>query len=165
MHLQQELGLRVGFEEVSHEGLLNIYYTASRIKKRASEFFRQHNLTDVQFNLMMLLQYQGGEEGLSQVNLSRMMLVNRANITSLIDRMERSGLVTRSVSADDRRYNLIRLTPQGKKMLLAVEDAYMKEIKRIMGAISPDELKTLMALLERIRSNIGAIGEDGDDEE
>ena len=90
MALEQELGLRKPIKLLAHRALLNIYYTASCLKKRADEFFRGFGLTDVQFNVMMLLQYQSGPEGgLSQAQLSDMMLVNRANVTSLIDRMER----------------------------------------------------------------------------
>ena len=85
MTLKSELGMRKGFENPAHEALLNIYYTASRARKKAGEFFRLNRLTDVQFNVLSLLRHQSGEiGGLTQVELSRMMLVNRANITTLI---------------------------------------------------------------------------------
>ena len=81
MSLQSELGMRKGFDNPAHEALLNIYYTASRVRKKAGEFFRGFGVTDVQFNVLSLLKHQSGESsGLTQVELSRMMLVNRANI-------------------------------------------------------------------------------------
>ena len=42
-----------------------------------AEFFAPYGLTDVQFNLMMMLRHHGGTEGLSQARLSEMMMVNR----------------------------------------------------------------------------------------
>jgi hypothetical protein len=58
MSLKQELGLKQGFREPAHEALLNIYYTASMMKKRADVFFSRFGLTDVQFNLLTLLYFQ-----------------------------------------------------------------------------------------------------------
>src|SRR4030042_1365266 len=108
MALAQELGLRRGFNVLEHEAVLNIYYTASVLKKGAAEFFQQFGLTDVQFNIMMLLNYQSGPDGgLTQAKLSGMMLVNRADVTSLIDRMEKEGLFVRTAAANDRRQNVV----------------------------------------------------------
>ncbi len=155
MSLEHELGLRKPIAMLPHEALLNIYYTASCLKKRAAEFFRPHNLTDVQFNLMMLLEYQSDpEEGLSQAQISDMMLVNRANITSLIDRMEKASLVVRTASPDDRRYNIIKLTGHGKKLLDQIEPLYAKEVKKIMVPLKEAEQKKLIAVLEKVRSKL-----------
>ena len=156
MALQQELGLKKGFTVLEHEAILNIYYTASLIKKQASEFFRTFGLTDVQFNVLMLLYYQSGPgEGLSQAQLSDMMLVNRANITSLIDRMEKAGLVVRTDAENDRRYNIVKMTPRGKKLFARVEPLYTKEIKTIMASLKGPEQRKLIKTLEKIRSSIG----------
>ena len=154
MALKDELGLKKGFATVEHEALLNIYYTSTCIKKRAKEALRKFGLTDVQLNLMMLLFHQGGGEGLTQAQLSEMMLVNRANITSLIDRMERDGMVRRR-SGEDRRYNIIRLTGKGKNLLAKVEPVYAKEVKRIMSAVSGNEKKQIIKMLEKVRKNLG----------
>lgn len=139
----------------AHEALLNTYYTTSCLRKRAGEFFRPFGLTDVQFNLMMLLKYQGGpEKGLSQALLSDMMLVNRANITSLIDRMEKASLVVRTPAPSDRRSNIIKLTTRARKLLDRIEPLYTKEVKQIMSALNQAERKKLIAMLEKVRSNI-----------
>jgi MarR family 2-MHQ and catechol resistance regulon transcriptional repressor len=155
MKLHEELGLRRGFTLLPHEALLNIYYTSSRIKKRAGEFFRQYGLTDVQFNLMMLLIYQSEEhEGLTQVDLSRMMLVNRANITTLIDRMEKADLVMREPVPGDRRYNIVKLTEHGRQKVAEVEAAYAAEVEKIMAPLNESELQALSEMLERIRESV-----------
>lgn len=153
--LDRELGWRRGFNKQEHEGLLNIYFTGELIRKKAREFFSGHGITDVQFSLMELLRYQAGDgEGLSQADLSRMMLVNRSNITSILDRMEKAGLVRRVRSPRDRRANVIELTSRGGRILDGVEDAYMKEVGRIMGRLSQAELKQLVASLGKVRERL-----------
>lgn len=155
MSLKHELRLAKPITLLPHDALLNIYYTASRLKKQADEFFHPFGLTDVQFNLMMLLCYQGGpEEGLIQARISRMMLVNRANITSLIDRMEKAGLVVRTLIPTDRRYNVIKLTDRGKKLLDEVEPLYTKKVKKLMATLKEADQKRLIGMLEKIRTEL-----------
>lgn len=155
MSLSNELGLKKAITPLTHEALLNIYYTASCMKKRADEFFRPFGLTDVQFNSLMLLHYQGGsEKGLSQAQLSNMMLVNRANITSLIDRMEKAGLVQRTSAPKDRRFNIVKITSQGEKLLAKVEPLYAQEVKKVMSALPGAEQTKLIGTLEKIRGKI-----------
>jgi DNA-binding MarR family transcriptional regulator len=153
--LNEELGLHKPIAIKAHEAILSVYYTAARLKKRADEFFKPHGLTDVQFNVLMLLKHQGGEKGgLAQAQLSDMMLVNRANITSLIDRMERAGLVQRTTPADDRRYNIVRLTEKGLDLLAETEPAYIAEVQRVVGMLKETELDRLIDSLARIREAV-----------
>ena len=157
MALKEELGLKRGYDEPAHEALLNIYYTASMMKKRADVFFGQFGLTDVQFNLMALLRYQSPnapDAGLSQAQISDMMLVNRANITSLVDRMEKAGFVARTSHANDRRFNIIKLTAKGNKLFTKVEPLYMKQVHNAMAGLDQSQIKKLASLLEKVRAKL-----------
>jgi DNA-binding MarR family transcriptional regulator len=152
MSLKEELKLSKDFISPEHEALLNLYYTSVCIKKHASEFFAPYGLTDVQFNLMMMLKHHGGQDGLIQARLSEMMLVNRANITGLIDRLEKAGFVRRT-AAEDRRYNMIQLTQKGRKLLDKADPAYGKEVQKVMGILNKTELKKLITACGKIRKN------------
>jgi DNA-binding MarR family transcriptional regulator len=155
MSLEHELGLRKPIKLLPHEAMLNIYFTASRLKKRADEFFRRYGLTDVQFNMMMLLKHQSTEQGgLNQAELSRMMLVNRANITSLVDRIEKAGFVQRTADDKDRRYNIVKLTSKGLKRLEEVEPIYASQVKKIMSPLKEAEMKRVVASLEKVRTEL-----------
>ncbi|MGB7582739.1 MAG: MarR family transcriptional regulator [Sedimentisphaerales bacterium] len=156
MALKEELGLKTDFASPAHEALLSIYYTASIMKKRADDFFGQFGLTDVQFNLLNLLYYESGKEGgLSQAQISDMMLVNRANITSLVDRMEKAELVTRTAHAKDRRYNIIKLTSKGKNLYTKVEPHYLEQVKKAMSPLDAADTRKLTTILEKVRKTIG----------
>ncbi|MHC4130756.1 MAG: MarR family winged helix-turn-helix transcriptional regulator [Planctomycetota bacterium] len=155
MMLESELTLRKPIKLLPHRSLLNIYYTASCLKKRADEFFHQFGLTDVQFNVLILLVYHSGSEGgLSQAQLSDMMLVNRANVTSLIDRMEKAELVVRTAAPKDRRFNIIKMTTKGKKLFARVEPLYSKQIRQLMEVLKETEQKGLIKSLGKIRSKL-----------
>ena len=161
MPLQNELHLRTPIKPLAREVILSVYHTASCIKKKADEFFRQFGLSEVQFNVMMLLKHQADPEeaadsGLSQAQISEMMLVNRANITSLIDRMEKADLVVRTTAPADRRSNIINLTSHGSKLLAQVEPLYLQEVEKA-AVLSPTEQTQLIAMLEKVRQNLNTI--------
>ena len=93
-------------------------------------------------------------EGLSQARISEMMLVNRANITSLIDRMERANLVRRTTSLKDRRSKVIKLTARGKKLFAQLDPLYIKEVKKVMVPLRESEQENLMEMLGKIRKKL-----------
>jgi DNA-binding MarR family transcriptional regulator len=145
----------LAFNIPQHEGLLNIFFTGVLLRKRAREFFGRHKITDVQFNVLALIHDRAGwDGGLTQIELSRLLLVNRSNITSLIDRMEQGGLVTRSTDPEDRRNKIVRLTPKGTRRLLAIEGHYSEEVKAIMKALTAAEMDELNAILKKIREQL-----------
>ena len=153
MALENDLRLNKSIKSSVHRALLNIYYTASCLKKFADVFFKPFGLTDVQFNVMMLLGYQSGSEGgLSQAQLSDMMMVNRANITTLIDRMEKANLVVRTAAAKDRRYNIIKMTTKGKKLFAKVEPLYSRQVQKLMNVLKESDQKALIKTLGKLRS-------------
>ena len=55
--LEIEFGLRKPVRLLAHEALLSNYFTASRLRKKAGRLLYPFGLTEVQFNLMMLLQH------------------------------------------------------------------------------------------------------------
>ena len=155
MSLQHELGLKTPIASLDREAILNIYYTTIGLKKTAAELFTPLGLTDVQFNVMVLLHYNAeATGGLSQAKISEMMLVNRANITTLIDRMEKADFVEREPSEKDRRFNIVKLTAKGKKLLTRVEPLYKKKIENIMSGFSDAEQKNLIKTLEKLRTKL-----------
>jgi DNA-binding MarR family transcriptional regulator len=159
MKLSSELNWKHDFisrpNEREHEAVLNIYHTAAQIRKAATVFLQKYDLTDVQFNVMMLLHYQGEAEGLTQVELSRMMLVNRANVTALVDRMEKNGLVARNADPHDRRSHVIRMTKRGLALLEKVDPAYMQMVKETVSPLSLKEVDQMIGMLEKLREHLG----------
>ncbi|MBN1126197.1 MAG: MarR family transcriptional regulator [Sedimentisphaerales bacterium] len=158
MTLARELGLRKPFASREHEALLNIYFTSTCMKKQAVRFLEPYALTDVQLNLLMLLKYQSvSDQGLTQAQLSNMMLVNRANITSLVNRLERDGLVKRTTDPEDRRYNNILLTAKARRVLERVEPEYASKVRDVIAVLKPAEQKKLIQMLEKIRTCINTL--------
>ena len=155
MGLQQELNFLHPIQDPSHEVALAIVLTSEMLTKEADRLLRGFGLTEAQFNVLMLLAFQAGPEGISQTKLSRMLLVNRANVTGLVDRMERDGLIERASEPGDRRMRMIRMTPRGKDLLEKAVQPYVAKVDGIVSGLSSKEQDHLLKLLENIRSRIG----------
>ena len=155
MPLKDELGLNSNIKPAEHDTLLNIYYTTSALKNSFNTFFTQYKTTEVQYHLLLLLDSQSDKKtgGLTQAQLSKMMMVNRANITSLLDRMERDKLVKRSADKNDRRSKIVQLTAKSKKIITNAQAAYTAELKNSLKPLKKAEQKTLTELLTKIRVN------------
>lgn len=153
MGLKEELKLYRPIETLEHECILNIVYTSSMLSKAAYNYFSKFNLTEAQFNMLMQLKYSE-KEGVSQVSLSKRLFVNKADITGLVDRLEKLSLVQREAHAQDRRIKIIKITKEGLQLLARVEHNYFKEVNKLMGSLGKTELNKLIHNMEKIRNNI-----------
>jgi DNA-binding MarR family transcriptional regulator len=153
MKLQQELKLKQPLASVNHEALLSLVRTSALMQKLSDRFFSQFGLTDVQFNILMILK-EHGTAGLSQQELSEHLIVTKSNVVGLIDRLERSGYVKRMSHPSDRRFNQIVLTPKGSKLELKIEESYFTEVDKMMNALSTRQKRAVIQAMERIRQYI-----------
>lgn len=134
----------------NRETVRSILKTANVLMKTGDRFFLKHILTDVQFNILMILK-QAPKQGLSQQGISEQLVVTKSNVVGLLDRMERSGLVERRSHPTDRRYHCVVLTLAGRKILEKVEAEYFAELDRIMSPLNESEKKIVIVATEKIR--------------
>jgi DNA-binding MarR family transcriptional regulator len=84
-----------------------------------------------------------------------MLLVNRSNVTGLVDRMEQAGWVERTADAEDRRVKRVRMTPAGREVLVRAQKAYFARIEEVMGVLPTEAHARLCRMLERVRERLG----------
>jgi DNA-binding MarR family transcriptional regulator len=157
MRLQQELRLKQPLASANHEALLSLVRTSSLMQKLSDRFFSRFGLTDVQFNILMILK-EHRKEGLSQQELSEHLIVTKSNVVGLIDRLERSGYVKREAHPSDRRFNQIVLTRKGEQLEARIEKLYFTEVDKMMNVLSASEKRSVIRAMERIRDYIGNNG-------
>lgn len=152
MGLQEELGLDRPFQDRRHETVLSIVRTAALLTAVGEELFRDVGLTEAQFNVLMVLRYSDAPP--TQVELGRKLVVSRASVTSVLDRMEKKGLIRRRTVAGNRRIRRIELTAAGKEALDRVEPPYRKRLHAALAPLGERDCENLLAVLERLRANV-----------
>ena len=124
--------------------------TADTIGQEAEQLVKTAGLTGAQYNVLRIL--RGAEpEGLPCRGIGDRMISHDPDMTRLLDRMEKRGLITRVRQTDDRRVVKTRITPQGLSLLKNLDQPVHDLHKRQFRHMSVARLKILSDLLEEVR--------------
>jgi DNA-binding MarR family transcriptional regulator len=150
--LQQELKKRRPFDSPEQEAALNIARTADRFGICFARLFREYGLTPSQYNVLRILRGEG--KPLPILEVADRMVAVVPGITGLVDRLEGMGLLTRQRSTEDRRVVFVAITPKGLDLLGQLDGPEAALHKRLIGHLSPAELRELSRLLEKARRSL-----------
>ncbi|HKU60690.1 MAG TPA: MarR family transcriptional regulator [Gemmatimonadales bacterium] len=150
--LQEEIRQRKPFNSAEEEAMLSIARTAAVLEHAAGEVLKQHGLTTTQYNALRILR-GAGAEGLCRNEIRDRLISRVPDATRLLDRLEDTGLVTRSREGDDRRFVLTRITPAGLELLGQLDPEVAAMNRRLLGHLTQGKLRSLIDLLGEARSS------------
>ena len=150
--LQRELKKRRPFDSPEQEATLNIARTADRFGICFARLFREYGLTPSQYNVLRILRGEG--KPLPILEVADRMLTAVPGITGLIDRLEGMGLLARERSTEDRRVVYVAITEKGLELLARLDEPEAALHRRLIGHLSPAELRELSRLLEKARRSL-----------
>ena len=107
-----------------------------------------HDTTLPRFDVMAALWRR--RDGVTMSELSRMLLVSNGNATTVVDRLEKDGLVRRTQSETDRRTVFVALTDEGARRFEGWASGHEAELNRIFEAVDEADLDALTAILKRM---------------
>lgn len=113
------------------------------------EVLGRHGLGEKEFALLSVI---AAEPGRSQRRLGEVLLIDRTTIVSLVDGLERAGLVARERAAQDRRMIAVRPTAEGERVLAAATAdvaAAEEEFLAPLPEAERETLRTALAVLVR----------------
>lgn len=132
---------------------LAVREVAEAITARISERIQEGGLSFAAVKLLSVLEGPEAAE-LSQSQLGARLGVTRANMTGLLEGLERKGLVERSASPEDRRARHARLTPAGREALSRALATVYREMRDMLSGLPPGEVQDLATRLERVRETL-----------
>jgi len=122
---------------------------------------RQHDLSAAGRETLAVL--DGADGPLSPGVIAERLIVTAATMTSVVDTLERRGMVERTIDKADRRRQLVSLTPAGREAV----DAFLPQIvtlqTELMRDFTEDERAQLTSYLDRMREALTELGERADD--
>ena len=151
--LQQEIRQTKDFASTEGEAALKVLRTAEVIQQKLNAVLKQFDLTLTQYNVLRILR-GAGDGGLTCSVLAERMIARDPDITRLLDRMERSGLVVRRRSAADRRVVLTMLHLNGDRLLDETQQPMRDAMLGMMGGLGDKRLLSLMSSLEEVRGKV-----------
>ncbi|MBI1931857.1 MAG: MarR family transcriptional regulator [Ignavibacteriales bacterium] len=120
-----------------------------KLKKVQSKHLGAEKLTAPQFGVLDVLMKNGS---IPLKKISDELLVTGANITCVMDNLEKEDLVRRVHSKTDRRVINAELTPKGKQKLDKIYPEHVKSLNEVSKKLTEVELKQLTALLDKLAS-------------
>jgi DNA-binding MarR family transcriptional regulator len=132
---------------------LHIQRAARAVGRRYDDALRPMQLTNGQFSLLMSLNHA---EAPSIGSVAALLAMDRTTLTANLKPLERRGLVTVAVDADDRRSRLMSLTPAGQALLAAAIPLWKRAQTMNERLVSPSGCDRLRADLRALSKEISA---------
>ncbi len=115
---------------------------------RLRDYLRvSHDTTLPRFDVMAALWRR--REDCTMSDLGRMLLVSNGNITAVVDRLEKDGLVGRRPSETDRRTIYVALTAEGLAQFEGIAAGHEAEVAQIFAGLSEADLDQMTEILKR----------------
>jgi DNA-binding MarR family transcriptional regulator len=106
-----------------------------------------YNIGLSKFNILMIVKHIGREAGISQEDIGKKLIVTAANMSRLIDKLEKEGLLTRALKEGNRRVKLVRVTKKGSELLDKVWPVFYKRLSELTQSLSESECRSLGGLI------------------
>jgi DNA-binding MarR family transcriptional regulator len=143
------------FTSREHEVLLGLQIVAARIMEPWEKFLKTTaELTLHQYNVLRILR-GNHPAGLPSGEIANRMIARDPDITRLVDRLERRGLVTRVRSEQDRRVVEVGITGKGQELLRSLDEHVDRFPRNMLGHLGPKKIEQLGVLLEQALSDLG----------
>jgi MarR family transcriptional regulator, organic hydroperoxide resistance regulator len=148
--LQAELKQNVPFRSREQEAYLSLLRTTDALQASVESKLKEFGLTGTQYNALRIL--RGAEpEGLPCSEIGERMITRDPDITRLLNRLEKRGLVTRARAKADRRVIYGKITGAGLKLLREMDAPIEQHGRDLLKHVGQEELQRLIDLLELVR--------------
>jgi len=131
----------------------------SEVRRRLREEF---DVTFPRFDLLAQL-YRVPNGGMTLGELSSRMMVSAGNVTGLVERLTKDGLIDRRPLPTDRRVQMVSLTAEGRKFFRSMARANADWIAGIFADLTEQDIDTLMRLLGKAKASARKAIDRGDE--
>ncbi|GAB5474869.1 MAG: MarR family transcriptional regulator [Maribacter sp.] len=139
---------------LDHSAGYLINMTALLLKREMTGALNKNkiNVTPEQWAILNRL---SENSGLSQKEVAKRTFKDNANITRILDKLEKKGLIKRQTDANDRRVWKIHITKDGKKVRNQIEPLAKEILKKATEGIDPEDVQTFNTTAKKMLQNLG----------
>jgi len=132
---------------------LDLLRTTDVLSRRLVHVLKTEDLSATQYNVLRIL--RGAPEGLACGEIASRMITRDPDVTRLLDRLEKRGLISRWRETKDRRTVMARITPEGLALLSRLDEPVQAAHRKQLGHLGRERLRTLAKLLSLLRNHTG----------
>lgn len=131
---------------------LDLLRTTDTLSRGLIHVLKAEELSATQYNVLRIL--RGSPEGLACGEIAGRMITRDPDVTRLLDRLEKRGLISRCRETKDRRTVMARITPEGLKLLARLDEPVQAGHRKQLGHLGRERLRLLTELLSQARSQV-----------
>jgi DNA-binding MarR family transcriptional regulator len=148
MPIRQRLQQR-RFHSVADEAVVSLMVAADHVDQAVVPIWERHGITADQYNVLRILRgvHPGGHP---RNEVARRMIHRSPDVTRMLDRLVRRGLVVRLRNADDRRESVATITKAGLALLDRIDPELLTVQKAITAALTEPKLRQLIRLCDAL---------------
>lgn len=137
------------FESPAQEAMLNLLVAAGHLHEQMDRICAASDITSGQYNVLRILR-GAHPDGYPRCEIIARMVERAPDVTRLIDRLEKRGLVERARSKEDRRLSLARITKAGMEILTKMQPEVTEVQRALSQRLSDEECRALSRLCEKL---------------
>jgi DNA-binding MarR family transcriptional regulator len=103
-------------------------------------------VTNRQWGILLVLAHQ---PHIDQISVANLLGLDRSTAGMVIKKLEKDGLVVRTVNLHDRRRHSLQLTQSGRRLLSQLAEPAQRARKRLLSPFTPREQKLFLQLLDK----------------
>src|SRR4051812_20215224 len=137
------------FQTLADEAVVSLLVAAEQLDQAIAPVWERHGVTADQYNVLRILRgvHPGGHP---RNEVARRMIHRAPDVTRMLDRLVRQGLVSRVRNADDRRESIATITKAGLALLDRIDPDVRAVQKAVTAALSERELRQLVRLCDAL---------------
>ncbi len=142
-------------EEISERQCVSAIIHTARAHRAAIDRYVRQGLSIHRQQHMMLMTIARRNEPVTQRELSELMEISEAAVTSCLKRLEAEGYVHRAPDPADGRTRRISISEKGRGLVKKTDDIFAGIDRQMFCGITKEEMTTLWQLLSRLQTNLG----------
>jgi len=140
------------FASIEEELLVSLLRTTDVLQEQFEQSIRPFNISMTQYNVLRIL--RGAEpDGRTCGEIGERMIAREPDVTRLLERMEKAGLIKRTRDSADRRVVVTRITSCGLKLLDEI-DPKLREIDGLLKPMGERKIEAMLKLLDEVREHV-----------
>jgi DNA-binding MarR family transcriptional regulator len=137
------------FAHPADEAVVGILMVAAEVNKEFAELCQVHGITLEQYNVLRIL--RGAKDaGLPRCEVAGRMITRAPDVTRMMDRLVKLGLVVRTWGTENRRHSIAKVTPEGLAVLAALDPHVAQLNAKVASQVGHEELPLLIGMLNRM---------------
>lgn len=150
--LAKEIGKKTPFAVPAEEAFLNILRTCSVLSAQANRVLREKGLAEPSYNILRILR-GAGSEGRCGYEIAQHLVAQVPDMTRLIDRLEKLGLLERRRIDQDRRLVRCFITKDGLKLLKEIDEPLIELHRSQFAKLTRLQIEQINELMVKVRES------------